>query len=181
MLALLATGVWRQPLPQILKERVMDPIGASPTWRWYGYENSWIALDGRQVQAVSGGGHWGGGMFIHARDQARFGLFTLRKGRWGDQQLMDEKWFDMASTPSEANPTYGFMNYFLNGPNAEGRKGYPSAPSTAYSHRGAGTNLVYVDQENDLVVVARWISGRDIDELLSLVIGSIQATAATGP
>ena len=159
----------------------MDPIGASPTWRWYGYENSWIALDGRQVQAVSGGGHWGGGMFIHARDQARFGLFTLRKGRWGDQQLMDEKWFDMASTPSEANPTYGFMNYFLNGPNAEGRKGYPSASSTAYSHRGAGTNLVYVDQENDLVVVARWISGRDIDELLSLVIGSIQATAATGP
>ena len=180
VLALLATSVWRQPLPQILRERVMDPIGASPTWRWYGYENSWIALDGKQVQAVSGGGHWGGGMFIHARDQARFGLFTLRKGRWGDQQLMDEKWFDMASTPSDANPTYGFMNYFLNVPNAEGRKGYPSAPSTAYSHRGAGTNLVYVDQENDLVVVARWISGGDIDELLSLVIGSIQVTAEGG-
>ena len=159
----------------------MDPIGASPTWRWYGYENSWITLDGRRVQAVSGGGHWGGGMFIHARDQARFGLFTLRKGRWGDQQLMDEKWFDMATTPSDANPTYGFMNHFLNVPNAEGRKSYPSAPSTAYSHRGNGTNLVYVDQENDLVVVARWIPGRDIDELLSLVIGSIQATADSGP
>ena len=181
LLALLTTSVWRQPIPQILKERVMDPIGASPTWRWYGYENSWITLDGRRVQAVSGGGHWGGGMFIHARDQARFGLFTLRKGRWGDQQLMDEKWFDMATTPSDANPTYGFMNHFLNVPNAEGRKGYPSAPSTAYSHRGNGTNLVYVDQENDLVVVARWIPGRDIDELLSLVIGSIQATADSGP
>jgi CubicO group peptidase (beta-lactamase class C family) len=180
LLALLATGVWRQPLPQILKERVMDPIGASPTWRWYGYENSWIALDGRQVQAVSGGGHWGGGMFIHARDQARFGLFTLRKGRWGDQRLMDEKWFDMATTPSAANQTYGFMNFFLNVPNSRGRKGYPNAPSTAYSHRGNGTNLVYVDQENDLVVVARWIPGRDIDELLSLVIGSIQTTAAGG-
>jgi CubicO group peptidase (beta-lactamase class C family) len=180
LLALLTTSVWRQPLPQILKERVMDPIGASPTWRWYGYENSWISLDGRQVQAVSGGGHWGGGMFIHARDQARFGLFTLRKGRWGDQRLMDEKWFDMATTPSAANQTYGFMNFFLNVPNSRGRKGYPNAPSTAYSHRGNGTNLVYVDQENDLVVVARWIPGRDIDELLSLVIGSIQTTAAGG-
>ena len=180
LLALLTTNVWRQPLPQILKERVMDPIGASPTWRWYGYENSWISLDGRQVQAVSGGGHWGGGMFIHARDQARFGLFTLRKGRWGDQQLVDEEWFDMALTPSAANRTYGFMNFFLNVPNDEGRRGYPSAPSTAYSHRGNGTNLVYVDQENDLVVVARWIPGRDIDELLSLVIGSIQTTAAGG-
>ncbi len=180
LLALLTTSVWREPLPQILKERVMDPIGASPTWRWYGYENSWITLDGRQVQAVSGGGHWGGGMFIHARDQARFGLFTLRKGRWGDLQLVDEKWFDMAVTPSDANPTYGFMNHFLNVPNAEGRKGYPSAPRTAYSHRGNGTNLVYVDQENDLVVVARWIPGGDIDELLSLVIGSIQRTAEGG-
>ena len=180
MLALLATSVWRRPLPQILKERVMDPIGASPTWRWYGYENSWITLDGRRVQAVSGGGHWGGGMFIHARDQARFGLFTLRKGRWGDQQLMDETWFDMATTPSAANQTYGFMNFYPNVPNAEGRSGYPSAPSTAYSHRGRGTNLVYVDQENDLVVVARWISGGDIDELLRLVIGSIQATADGG-
>lgn len=181
LLALLTTSVWREPLPQILKERVMDPIGASPTWRWYGYENSWITLDGRQVQAVSGGGHWGGGMFIHARDQARFGLFTLRKGRWGDQQLLDEEWFDMAVTPSAANRTYGFMNFFLNVPNAAGRKGYPSAPSTAYSHRGNGTNLIYVDRENDLVVVARWIPGRDIDELLSLVIGSIQATAEDGP
>ncbi len=181
LLALLTTSVWREPLPQILRERVMDPIGASPTWRWYGYENSWITLDGRQVQAVSGGGHWGGGMFIHARDQARFGLFTLRKGRWGDQQLLDEEWFDMAVTPSAANRTYGFMNFFLNVPNAAGRKGYPSAPSTAYSHRGNGTNLIYVDRENDLVVVARWIPGRDIDELLSLVIGSIQATAEDGP
>ena len=86
----------------------------------------------------------------------------------------------MAVTPSAANRTYGFMNFFLNVPNAEGRKGYPSAPSTAYSHRGNGTNLIYVDRENDLVVVARWIPGRDIDELLSLVIGSIQATAEDG-
>ena len=180
LLALLTTSVWRRPLPQVLKERVMDPIGASPTWRWYGYENSWITLDGRQVQAVSGGGHWGGGMFIHARDQARFGLLSLRKGLWGDQQLVDEEWFDMAATPSAANPTYGFMNFFLNAPDADGRRGYPSAPATAYSHRGNGTNLVYVDEENDLVVVARWIPGGDIDELLGLVIGSIQATADGG-
>ncbi|HSM06666.1 MAG TPA: serine hydrolase, partial [Longimicrobiales bacterium] len=72
LLALLATGVWRRPLPQVLRERIMDPLGASPTWRWHGYDNSWITLDGLRVQAVSGGGHWGGGMFLSARDQARF-------------------------------------------------------------------------------------------------------------
>ncbi len=174
LLALVATGVWRKPLPEVLEERVMNPIGASPTWRWHGYENSWITLDGRSVQSVSGGGHWGGGMFINARDQARFGLFTLRRGRWGDEQLLADEWFDMATTPSSANGTYGFMNYFLNLPNEEGRKRYPSAPESAFAHLGNGTNMVYVDPENDLVVVARWIPGRDIDELLRLVIESIE-------
>ena len=66
------------------------------------------------------------------------------------------------------------MNYFLNLPNAEGRKRYPSAPESAYAHIGSGTNMVYVDRENDLVIVARWIPGRDIDELLRLVIESIE-------
>ena len=58
----------------------MDPINASQTWRWFGYENSWVVMDGAAVQSVSGGGHWGGGMFISARDQARFGYLTLRRG-----------------------------------------------------------------------------------------------------
>src|SRR5258708_19670915 len=38
-LALAALNVWRRPLPQVLKETIMDPIGASDTWRWFGYEN----------------------------------------------------------------------------------------------------------------------------------------------
>ncbi|MDT8340345.1 MAG: serine hydrolase [Longimicrobiales bacterium] len=174
LLALLATGVWRRPLPQVLKERVMDPIGASWTWRWHGYDNSWITLDGVRVQAVSGGGHWGGGMFVSARDMARFGLFTLRRGRWGDRQLLDERWFDMATTPTSAQPGYGFMNYFLNRPGPDGRKRYPSAPDAAYAHIGNGTNMVYVDPENDLVVVARWIGGAGIDEFLGTITGAIR-------
>ncbi len=173
LLALAALNLWRRPLPQLLKGRVMDPIGASPTWRWYGYENSWVTIDGVRVQSVSGGGHWGGGMFISARDQARFGLFTLRKGRWGDRQLLRREWFELATRPGPANGTYGFMNYFLNLPDAGGSRRYPSAPASAYAHLGNGTNMVYVDRENDLVVVARWIPPRDIDGLLRLVIGSI--------
>ncbi|HSG46717.1 MAG TPA: serine hydrolase [Longimicrobiales bacterium] len=174
LLALLATGVWRRPLPRVLKERVMDPIGASYTWRWQGYDNSWITLDGARVQAVSGGGHWGGGMFISARDMARFGLFTLRRGRWGDRQLLDPEWFELATTPTSAQPGYGFMNFFLNRPDADGNKRYPSAPDGAYAHLGNGTNMVYVDPENDLVVVARWIGGGGIDEFLGKIVGAIR-------
>ncbi len=73
LLALVAASVWRRPLPEVLREYVMDPIGASPTWRWHGYDNSWVILDGRAVQSVSGGAHWGGGMLLSTFDQARFG------------------------------------------------------------------------------------------------------------
>ncbi|MCG8469266.1 MAG: serine hydrolase [Gemmatimonadetes bacterium] len=177
ILALAATGVWRRSLPEVLHERVMGPIGASPTWRWNGYENSWITLDGRRVQAVSGGGHWGGGMFISARDQARFGLFTLRRGNWDGSQLLHDAWFDLATTPGPANGRYGFMNYFLNLPDEDGEKRYPSAPEQAWAHLGNGTNMVYCDPVHDLVVVARWIPGGDIDELLGLIIGSIEDVA----
>ncbi|HWP44227.1 MAG TPA: serine hydrolase, partial [Blastocatellia bacterium] len=114
VLALAALNVLRRPLPQVLKEHVMDPIDASQTWRWYGYENSWVLIDGLPVQSVSGGGHWGGGMFISARDMARFGYLTLRRGRWKDKQILSEEWVRMALTPTTAQPTYGFMNWFLN-------------------------------------------------------------------
>jgi CubicO group peptidase (beta-lactamase class C family) len=70
VLALATLNVWRKALPHVLKENIMDPIGASSTWRWYGYENSFIVLDGNIVQSVSGGGHWGGGMIISALFQS---------------------------------------------------------------------------------------------------------------
>ena len=176
-LALAALCVWRRPLPQVLREHVMDKIDASPTWRWYGYETSWVELDGAAVQSVSGGGHWGGGLFISARDMARFGLLTLRRGRWRDQQILSEEWLRLATTPTSVQPTYGFMNFFLN----TERKYLPSAPPTAFAHVGNGTNVIYVDPENDLVVVARWIENAALDGLVKRVLASLDtAGAGTG-
>jgi CubicO group peptidase (beta-lactamase class C family) len=80
LLAYAALNVWRRPLPEVLRDEVMEPIGASNTWRWHGYDNAWVTIDGRKVQSVTGGGHWGGGMFISARDMARFGYLFLRNG-----------------------------------------------------------------------------------------------------
>lgn len=170
-LALAALNVWRVPLPQVLKEHVMDPIGASNTWRWYGYDSSWIVLDGELVQSVSGGAHWGGGMFISARDMARFGLLTLRRGRWGDRQILSDRWITFATTPTPVRPTYGFMNFFLN----TERGPLPSAPEQAFYHLGAGNNVIYVDPVNDLVIVMRWISSlRAADGVVQRVLAGIQ-------
>jgi CubicO group peptidase (beta-lactamase class C family) len=169
VLALAALHVWRRPLPQVLREEVMDPIGASPAWRWHGYENSWVNVDGVMVQSVSGGGHWGGGMWISAYDQARFGLLTLRRGRWKDRQVLSDRWVTMATTSTTAEPTYGFMNWFLN----PGRKRLPSAPEKSFAHLGAGANIVYVDPDNDLVVVARWIEEKAFDGVVQRVLASL--------
>lgn len=153
VLALAALQVWRQPLPDILRDKIMEPIGASNTWRWYGYDNSWIVLDGKLVQSVSGGGHWGGGMMINAWDMARFGLLTQRRGVWGGKQLLSEAWVTKAITPTPAQPTYGYMNWFVN----TDRKYVPAAPPQAFVHVGAGNNIIYVDPVNDVVAVVRWI------------------------
>ena len=171
VLALAALHVARRPLPEILRDEIMEPIGASSTWRWYGYENSWIDLDGRKVQSMTGGGHWGGGMFISARDMARFGYLFLRNGRWNDRQLVSQKWIDMARSPGPANAAYGYMNWFLNsGPTPA----FPNAPSSAVSFQGNGSNIIYIDWQNDLVVVVRWIQQRAFNEFIGQIIGALR-------
>ena len=167
-LALAATTVWRKPLPQVLREEVMNPIGASNTWAWTGYNNAWIILDGKMIQSVSGGGHFGGGLFMNANDMARFGLLTLRKGNWNGKQIISEDWINKSRTPTQANTGYGFMNYFLN----TDKKMYPSAPASAFTHIGNGTNAIYVDLENDLVVVLRWIEDKQIDGFLKILLSA---------
>lgn len=170
VLALALLNVWRKPLPAVLKEKIMDPIGASDTWRWTGYENSFVILDGQIIQSVSGGSHWGGGMMLSAWDQARFGYLTLRNGNWKGKQLISTSWMEKSRTPTPAQPDYGFMNYFLN----YDQKQVPAAPKSAFLHIGAGTNMIYVDQENDLVVVARWIPNGDKAELVRLILESLK-------
>lgn len=167
-LALSLLHVFREPLPKVLRREVMDPIGCSPTWRWHGYENSWVPVDGSRMQSVSGGGHWGGGMFIRTRDHARFGLLMLRNGRWKDRQLVSEKWIEMAKVPTPQNKKYGYMNWFLN--SSEEHKQFASAPVGDVFFLGAGTNMVWLCPSKDMVVVVRWLERRHVDGFVRKVL-----------
>ena len=53
LLALAATNIWRKPIQQVLKDQLMDPIGATATWRWMGYSNSWIIMDGQTIETLA--------------------------------------------------------------------------------------------------------------------------------
>jgi hypothetical protein len=173
VMSLAALQVIRRPLPEVLREEIMEPIGASSTWRWYGYENSWVEIDGQKIQSVSGGGHWGGGMFINAYDMARFGYLFLRNGKWKDRPIVSEKWMEMARKPGPDNPTYGFANWYLN----TDRKPIPGAPATAVRFVGNGNNVVYVDWENDLVIVTRWAGA--LNDIFGKTVASLKTTPTT--
>ncbi len=162
LLAYSLLQVLREPLPVVLRERIMDPIGASSTWRWHGYENSWVTLDGRKVQSVSGGGHFGGGLFINTYDHARFGLLFLRGGRWGEDQLVDPQWIEQARRPTPGRADYGFL-WWLN----TDRERIPAAPESAYWAAGFGGNYIYIDEEHDLLIVLRWVPA--LDEVVTAV------------
>jgi CubicO group peptidase (beta-lactamase class C family) len=168
LLAYSLLQVFRKPLPVVLKESIMDKIGASVTWRWYGYDNSFVNIDGLMMQSVSGGGHFGGGMFISALDHARFGLLMLRKGKWKGQQLVSEAWINMATQPSAANREYGFM-WWLNATDH-----YKGSPKTIYMANGFGGNFIVVDSEHDLLMVARWLEPSKLGEFVKLVEDAVE-------
>ena len=109
VLAYSLLNIYRKSLPKVLQQNIMDRIGASDSWKWYGYENSWVNIDGYMVQSVSGGGHNGGGIFINSEDHARFGLLYLNNGLWNGKRIISEEWIKKSVTSSSTNPEYGYM------------------------------------------------------------------------
>lgn len=172
-LALALTQLWRRPLPDVLRANVMDPIGASHSWHWEAYRNAWTTVGGRRIAVVPGGGHWGGGMFVSARDMARMGLLALNNGRWGDKQVLSEKWIALSRTPTGPNPGYGYMNWFLN----TDQKLLPAARADTVVFIGNGDNLVYIDTEHDVVAVVRWLDDSQKAEFMRLLEAAYVTTS----
>lgn len=164
LLAYALLQVLREPLPQVLKNEVMDPIGASSTWRWFGYDNSWTMIDGQRMQSVSGGGHNGGGIFINTFDQARFGLLFARSGEWNGRQIVSKDWVEKVQVPSEANPDYGLMWWTL-----KGGTDWGDVPDHLYYAAGFGGNYIIVDEENDIVIITRWLDNAVVGEFVETV------------
>jgi CubicO group peptidase (beta-lactamase class C family) len=151
--ALSLLRVFKKPLPEVLKSEIMDPIGASSTWKWVPYDSSYAEVDGLRMPSVSGGTRWGGGLWINTLDQARFGLLFLRQGKWQDKQILPAGWITDSLVPGK-NPDYGYLWWL----NARGTQ-WPGTPKASFAAVGFGGNTVWIDPEHDLVVVWRWHGG----------------------
>lgn len=167
-LSLALLRVWKRPLPEVFRELVMGPIGASRDWEWRGYRNSTVEVGGRAAESVAGGSHWGGGVFIHARDQARIGLLMQRGGLWGDRRILSADWVARGVVPCPLFPSYGYL-WWLN----TDKRRYPSAPPSSYYAMGAGGNLTWIDPAHDLVAVLRWTDPAAADKFMGLVMAAL--------
>ncbi|MBE7246402.1 MAG: serine hydrolase, partial [Actinomycetospora chiangmaiensis] len=156
-------------LPEVLRGRIMDPIGASRDWAWHGYDTAWAEVDGVRMQSVPGGGHWGGGLFIGADDHARFGLLIARGGVWEGRRLLSERWIRAMLTPSPTLESYGYL-WWLN----RGAAAKPQLSASAFSALGAGNNVIWCDPEHDLVAVLRWIDKAAVDGFLLRLVAALR-------
>jgi CubicO group peptidase (beta-lactamase class C family) len=170
-LSLLRT--FKKPVPEVFRDEVMNVIGASNTWQWIPYKNSYIELDGKKTASVSGGTRWGGGMWINAWDMARFGYLWLRNGRWGAKQIVPATYVKSAVTASAHGPDYGFL-WWLNT-----KGGAKTLPTNSFQAQGAGSNTIFVSPDHDLVIVWRWHGGGK-EEFFRQVIASIQQPTTSG-
>lgn len=169
-LSLALLHLFRRPLPHVFLDSIMRPIGASESWKWVGYDNAWIELDGHRMQSVPGGTHWGGGMSIGSLDQARIGWLLLNDGRMDEREVLSADWVRRMRTPCAIAPFYGFLVWL----NYQQRV-FPSVPESSWFAFGAGGNYTWIEPERRMVLVARWLDPDHADAFFSQVLHAIDS------
>ncbi len=169
-LSLALLHLFGRPLPEVFREAIMDPIGASDRWRWEGYDDAWVEIGGRRMQSVPGGTHWGAGISIGSVDQARVGQMILDDGRADGRQVLSKAWVDRMRTPCAIAPFYGYLLWL----NHE-RRVFPSAPASSCFAIGAGSSFTWIEPERRMVVVVRWIDADHADAFFGKVLAAVDA------
>ena len=171
-LSLALLHLFDRALPQVFEAEIMRPLDASADWRWLGYDNAWIELNGKRVQSVPGGSHWGGGVSISSLDQARIGQLLLDQGRHQERQIISSEWIRRMRTPCALAPFYGYLIWL----NSE-RSVFPGAPASSFFAIGAGGSITWVDPEREMVVVVRWINADHADAFFRAVGEAVDASS----
>jgi CubicO group peptidase (beta-lactamase class C family) len=169
-LSLALLHLFGRPLPEVFREAITRPIGASEHWQWVGYDNSWVTVAGQRVQSVPGGTHWGGGMSIGAADQALIGQLMLDDGVAHGRQVLSKEWLQRMRTPCPLAPYYGYLIWL----NHE-RKPFPSLPESSCFAIGAGSSFTWIEPQRRLVVVVRWLNSAHADAFFARVLRAVDA------
>lgn len=153
LLALALTRIAGEPLRELFKRRIADPIGLPDAdWRW----NVHSEVDGLAVNG--GSGFPDSGVHITARAFARIGWLMANGGVWDGKRLLGERYLAeasrvrVASTVPPHDPeawyvglpgAYG-LNWWVNGTNPSGERMWPHAPSGTFAAQGNRNNVCFV-------------------------------------
>ncbi len=112
-------------------------------------------------------GFWNNGLIFKiyhsdTRSMARFGILALNKGKWKNEQIINEAFFtESISTSQNINLAYGYL-WWLNGKSAYMVPGsqtvysaalVPAAPADMYAAMGADDQRIYVIPSKNMVVI----------------------------
>ncbi len=159
-LALIFAHIVGREISDFLQERVLGPIGIESL--------SWDIQGGSGFLGPHTNAHTG--IYVSARELARFGYLMLHRGTWQGRQLVPEWWVDLATRSSqELNPNYGYTWWV----NTAGSR-WPRLPRDSFALAGYRSNRCYVVPSLDLVV-ARVGSGPTNWEEQGLISGVVAA------
>jgi CubicO group peptidase (beta-lactamase class C family) len=142
-------------------QRLMDVVAASSNQSFETYFNAKLKTK------IGMDGSWNNGIIFkiyhsNTRSMARFGLLALNKGKWNNEQIINETFFNAAISSSQnINPSYGYF-WWLNGKSTfmvpGGQTIYqgplvPNAPADMYAAMGAEDQRIYVVPGKKMVVI----------------------------
>jgi CubicO group peptidase (beta-lactamase class C family) len=165
-LSLVLLHLFREPLPEIFLEAILKPLGGGENFAWRGYDDAWTEIVDnagvkRKMQSVPGGTHWGGGVSISARDQARIGQLVLNEGVHDGKQLIPASWIRRMREPCAIAPFYGWLMWL----NIDGTQ-FPGASKDVSFMIGAGGHYTWIEPEHDAVIVVRWLDSAHAPEFV---------------
>jgi CubicO group peptidase (beta-lactamase class C family) len=112
----------------------------------------------------------------NARSMARFGLLMLNKGKWEDDVVVNQNFFDDATNTSQSiNQAYGYL-WWLNGkssyhlPQSQFEFNgsiIPSAPNDMFMALGKNDQKIYVIPSKNMVIIRMGDAADDVNLALS--------------
>jgi CubicO group peptidase (beta-lactamase class C family) len=168
LLALILTKIAGEPLRDLFRRRVAEPIGLDASaWRW-GDWGEFDRLTGlRNVPVCGGSGLYDRGVSMTARAMARVGWLMAQGGLWAGRQIVARQWVEQATrpqVPASTPPyepaawyrrlpgTYGYY-WWTNGIDSLGKRMWPSAPERTFAMQGHLNNVCFVIPPWRMVVV----------------------------